>query len=411
MDLSDLTGPCRPGALECLAGVPVVLQDHHTGLLLDQTVDDALGHELGWELRRDAAHAAWLPLLARAVEHLRAHTPVERLIACQDLFWATGHGRMALDATADGGTAEGEFLLHGTAWTRAYGQRLRRHHPADAVAAGFASAAAQVASRSDRTLVAEETACVATHASRCTFRIVPGGVPSGRQGLAADLAEAEPAPGIGNEAIASLHADLRRFTSGLAGDHRGLIEAFDVFLSRPPTNYANAVAHGAVDAIRARSPALVPVVEGLLRECGHRGAFHTLGGVLRSPEWTALVGPIPREREAVAMACCAIARSLGYGAYSVEEIGDDRLVLVASAEFESPWCRVVRADRCPTSSWFMQGAAIALLELATRVDWSSTAPLTDAFAAFAEPAWVARQTESLAVGDAVSRVVVERRPS
>ncbi|MEZ4237427.1 MAG: hypothetical protein R3F59_15025 [Myxococcota bacterium] len=412
MKLDDLNSSLESACLDFLGGAPLVYHCHHFNLFLDQTVDDAVGSARGWELRRDMAHQAWLQLLSAVADGVGAHTPAERLTACQQLYAAMGHGRMAVTADRGRGAAEGEFLHYGFAWKQKYGAQVRRHRPVDAVAAGFAAAATQVAHRTAEPLVAVETGCIAKEDPRCTFEIAPGGPPPGRVVHESDLRPVEPRTGLAEERISAINAGLRNFLGGVAGDDRGLVEAFGVFVTRHMTNYYNGISYGAVDVVRERSEALVPMVEGLLRESGHVCVFNTFGGILYSPEWDALVGRIEGDLTEVVSSCCAIARALGFGAWTIEELSPKRLVVTTSTEYESPWCATVRTEPCPGASYFLQGAAVAFMRLALDLDWKARRPLTrelydDLFKG--DSRWRVEQPDSLAAGSAVSRVVVESR--
>ena len=129
-----------------------------------------------------------------------------------------------------------------------------------------------------------------------------------------------------------------------------------------------------------------------------------------SPEWDALVGRIQGDLEEVISSCAAICRALGFGAWAVEELSPERLVLTTPTEYESPWS-AAQEGSTNTNSYLLQGAAIAFMRLATALDWQDRKPLTpelyaELFRSGSE--WEVEQTHSLAGGDAMSRVVVTR---
>lgn len=411
MDLRSLTTSLADGALDFVAGTPVVYHCHHFNLFLDQTVDDALGPEAGQALRARVARDAWTPLLAGVVQRLDLRTPAEREAACLELHALLGHGRMSLQADASGGRAEGEHLHWGTAWREKYALLVRRLTPADAVGAGFVAAATRVAHRPGGTYRAREVDCVAMDRPRCTFEVVPAEDERGPAVTEGQIGPVQRGMGIAEERIRSIERSLRQMMAGVVGDERGLVEVFGVFLTRHSANYYNGIAYGALDAVRARDPAMVATVEELLRESGHVCVFHTFGGILCSPEWEAIVGRVQGDLIEVVSSCLAVARALGFGHWTIEGLGRERLVLRTHAEYESCWFRATGQGPSRANSYFLQGAAVAIMRLATGLDWHERPALDqdlyeDLFRTGKQ--WAVEQTHSLAAGDGYSRVVVSR---
>src|SRR5215470_1175667 len=160
--------------LMALAGVPAVYHCHHFNLFLDQTIDDALGPEGGTALRFTAAREAAYDLAMAIVVANGAVTPSERISAIQGVFSAMGHGRLNVASGPGGGDASGTHLHYGYTWGEKYGKTVRRRHPADAFAAGFAAAATEVAFDLPRESVAvNELECVALRQGQCQFALRP----------------------------------------------------------------------------------------------------------------------------------------------------------------------------------------------------------------------------------------------
>lgn len=397
--------------LDFYAGSPMIYHCHHFNLFLDQTIDDALGPVAGLELRTEAARQSSRQLLLGVMANADVRTPAERLALAQEVFGAFGHGRLRIDADADGGSAEGEFLHYGHSWHEKYGKVVRRRTTADAFAAGFAAAAVEVAFGTDVGFKATETACVARGDERCVFELVPDPSLAGVPLLSIDNTRANPPTGgIQEERIVAITNGLREFLSGVAGDDRGLVQAFGVYVTRHLTNYYNTISYAAVDKVASRSEALVPMVEGLLRESGHVCVFYTFGGILYSPEWDGLVGRVEGGLEEVVSSCCAISRALGFGSWSIKELSESRLVIQTGSEYESPYCSVAGRS-IAGQSYFLQGAALAFMRLWEAVDWQDRPDLDQQlydqlFKSGTQ--WKVEQTQSLCSGDPVSEVVVTR---
>ncbi len=404
-----------PGAdLQLLGDAPVLYHCHHFNLFLDQTIDDAIGFHAGEQLRRRAAHAAARQILASLAERLDRRTPAEIIDLAQTLFAAMGHGRLSIEADTKGGKAHGEHLHYGHSWMEKYGHLVRRRAPADAVAAGFAAAAVELAQGlAPGALCASEHACVAMREPACSFEVVPqdeaAPLPEviDRAALEANLGKVQ--SGLHEDRISKIVEGLRAFLAGVAGDDRGLVQAFGVYVTLHFANYYNRISYEALERVRARSEALLPVFEDLLRESGQVCVFHTFGGILLSPEWEGLVGAPTGDVEEHVIGCTAIARALGFGHWVITELDPARrLVLRTPSTYETAYFAGGRRATAP-SSYFLQGAAVAFMELAHRVPWTGRPTLSDNFyrTLFRRGrTWRVEQTMDTARGDACCEVVV-----
>ncbi len=398
-------------------GVPAVYHCHHFNLFLDQTIDDAIGPQAGAALRFTAARAASHDLLAGLAARAGTSTPIERLALAQDTFARMGHGRLGVTADARGGEAIGEWLHYGFAWREKYGSVVRRTRPADAFAAGFAAAAVEVAFGLPReTMDAAEIECIATKGARCRFTLTPGAAPPAvpSVGEAEVRAQLRPSfPGREEQAIAKIAAGLRDFTAGVAGDAHGLVPAFGVLVTMHLAGYYNRICCDAVRQVEARAPQVVGAIETLLRESGHVCVFNTFGGILLSPEWEGLVGPPDSDPAQIVVGCLGIARALGFGHWTLGELAPgERLVVRTPSSYESVYS-LARYGKLPRpNEYFLQGASLAIAQLAHRVDWKSRPQLTpEVYAALfqgGELPWKAEQTESSSCGHPRSEVVVTR---
>jgi hypothetical protein len=399
---------------------PSVYHCHHFNLFLDQTIDDALGFEQGSRLRFQAGREFAGPLLAGVAEQLGATTPAERLELAAKLFAGMGHGRLQLTADATGGKARGSFLHYGFSWAQKYGQIVKRRHPADAFGAGFAAAAVEVALNLEReTMGATEVECVAMKSPHCLIGLRPGD----RATRMPPVTEAEinqqlqpTFNGLYEEIIQPVTKGLRDFTAPVQGDERGLVNAFGVYVTVHLAGYYNRISYEAVQQVEKRAPQSVGVLEDLLRESGHVCVFNTFGGILVSPEWESLVAPLSGDPLQIVTGSMAIARALGFGRWTVAEFEPGkRLVVRAPVTYESVFYRS-RHGRAPRpNEYFLQGACLAIAQLAHRVDWKAKPRLTQDFynALFrgGPLPWRVEQVKSAAGGDSLCEVVVTRNES
>ena len=372
----------EPHDLTFMSGAPYLYHCHHYNLFHDQTIDDMLGEEMGLQTRFAAARTAFHGLLSGVTHDLGLETPAECVQLAQELFRAMGHGRMSLDVGPSGGTAHGTDLHYGFTWRDKYGNTVRRVEPADAVGAGFVAAATQVAyGLPDGSMTATETVCIARREAECTFEITrskPGPdvmPPVVQSDYAAQLKGSR--PGLYEDHIGAIADKLQAFVGGVSGDERGLVEAFGVFVTMHLANYYDATAYAAVHHVEKTIPALVETAEELLREAGHVCVFNTFGGILSSPEWEAVAAPLSGDPLEIIQGGAAIARGLGFGRWAVEDyVPGKRLVMCASSNYEAPFylSRYGRSEkpRC----YFFQGAALAIMVLAHRVNWGDRPELT-----------------------------------
>lgn len=405
-----------PHDLTFVADVPFVYHCHHYNLFHDQTIDDIVGDEEGAELRREAAHGAWRTLLLRTTAAQGAETAAERIQLAQELFAAMGHGRIELDVSPKGGRAEGRYLHYGFTWAEKYGARVRRQTGVDAVAAGFVAAATEVAYDLPAGSVrAVESRCVARRDPTCVFDVTtaPGGQlppPVLREDMQRVL-RSDGLQGMHEARIEERVAALRSLLSGVRGDERGLVEAFGIFATAHLVGYYDGTAYEAVHRIERDRPDAMPIAVMLLREAGHVCVFNTFGGVLMSPEWEAVDGPLQADPERIVVGCTAIARALGFGHWTIAEFEPGRrLVLRTAANYESPYYLARYGTSGRHRAYFFEGAALAMMVLAHRVDWSARPTLDQAFydelfrgmglGFHCEP------TKCLACGDEVDEVVV-----
>jgi len=395
---------------------PYVYHCHHYNLFHDQTIDDVLGEERGTQVRTAAARDAFRQLLDECFTAAGAQTPAERIGLAQTLFAAMGHGKTSIEADADGGgRITGSHLHYGLCWREKYGQKVKRFDPADAVTAGFGIAAVELAHRlHSGELRAIEKLCIAQRDPTCEIELSRGEAPRPAEVLGKSRVGSSPAQrGLWEDQIEPIVEGLLQFLGGVAGDERGLVQAFNVFVTAHLSNYYNATIFEAMHELERTSPAVAGSGEKLFREAGHVCVFNTFGNILLSPEWESLVGPLPDDPEAITAFNLAIARSLGFGHWLVPEFEvGKRLVLRTTTNYEAPFYinRYGLADR--PRCYVTEGAALAFAVLAHRVKWSQRPSLDQAFydSLFrgAGLGWETEVVADQARGDDVTEIVVTK---
>lgn len=399
--------------------VPLVLRGHHHHLFWDQTIDDVLGPEVGQLVRTHAAREAFHDLLEQLVVRLSADEPSERLRLAEVVASELGLGQLSLSVARDGGVVVADELHHGRAFQEKYGDRVRRRWPLDAVVAGFAAAATELAYDLPReSMDAVERECVGAGDRRCAIRIQPGTL-APRKGplLYAHLKGVLPAtpPSATDEpTLIDRTEALRSYFGGLAGDERGLAPGPGALWARLPSAYFGRTAAEAQAHVHAVSPGSATLVDGLFEEAGRADVFLSWGALLTSPEWEAMAGGLPTRPEEVIEAGVAIARASGWGAWRVaEQIPQERLVIHAPANPEAlHW--LLREDRTRRGvCWGARGAVLGLALLADQLDWSRAPdPNLGRYEALfrGDLGWRVREARCIAEGYPFCELVAERSP-
>jgi hypothetical protein len=401
--------------LELWGEVPLVLHGHHFHLFWDQTIDDTLGPEVGQLVRTHAAREVFHDLLEQLVVRLEIDGASDRLRFFEELYAELGQGRVSLSLARDGGLVIADELHYGRSWLDKYGDRVRKRWPVDAVTAGFAAAATELAHDLPRESIdATERECVALGDRRCAIRVQPGTL-APRKGsvLGPKLAAAlGPVPNDDDPELVELGEALRGYFSGVSGDERGLAAGPGLLWARMPAVYFGRVAAEALQHAQAVSPGSTPLLEALLIEAGRSDAFLSWGNLLAAPEWEAIAGQTPTEVSQVVRGGLAIARATGQGRWSLAELEPGQRLVVRSPGNAEVLHTLLREDRVQRGICFgAQGAVLGLALLAHHVDWSRRPELglphyEDLFRA--DLGWRVREPRCLAKGDPYCEVVAHR---
>lgn len=414
--VSDEQGRLHDHAFNFVADIPTVYHCHHFNLFWDQTVDDALGPQRGTLTRTHAAKEVFYDLLAELAVRTGAEGPGDRLELARGVIRGLGLGSVRFDLDRYGGQAQGDHLHYAVAWLEKYPD-VKRKHPADALVAGFVAAAAEVAYGLTRdSMRCREEDCLTLDGLSCRFRVDLGDPGPPIRPIRRSEVERAVGPvvrGLFEPEIQPIEKVLRDLTASIQGDERGLVEAFGLFVSQLPTTYYNRAGYDALRYLRRSAPRSVPIMQALLREAGHVCVFNTFGAIMSSPEWEGLVGSPSGVPEDSLAGCMAIARALGMGRWCVTDfVRGERLVLKSSATYESTYYLNREGRSEQSQCFFFQGAAIATMQLVTRVPWDARPTFDQALydLLFREGLpWRCEETQCISKGDSCCEVVVTAR--
>lgn len=404
-----------PHCLLTLSDQLVSYQSHHYSLFIDQTIADALGGE-GWAVRRQAAFETAHALLTSVIAGAGAQTSREKLELAALTFHAMGLGRLTFDVSAEGGVVHGVALHHGASFLEKYGGRVASKRPLDAFAAGYCAAATSLAFPSDWGLFeAEEIQCVGRGEASCSFALSrkPERMRFGTV-IARATVEAMPvalAGGAMTDGTIEVAQAVSAMLDGLEADDLGRVSAFGVNLCLMPASYTSQVVFDTMHLVERRTPELFGVFGALVAEAAQVGAFHLLGGVLASRAFRETVGvPAPTAEQRLEQ-LLGIAQALGWGAtYAASFVPGRALVLRSAATYESIYYALRHGTTVRTRLTFLQGLALAVMQLLHRVDFDDPEPLgPGAYEALFRSGtrFQVEETRSTVRGDGLCEVIVE----
>ena len=398
-------------------GNPVCFHCHHYNLFIQSTVDDALGAPASAKLRQEASADAWRPILRDFLARHEAPGIGARLELASALYASAGHGRLDLSQLSPaGGIASARHLHHSDGWKFAR-EAERSRHPMGAVAAGYLATAFELAyDLEPGTARVTQTACTAQGDDTNIFTLAPG---EQARALHPTLTRAQMQAHAGarldalhDAEIDRISREFRAMLAGISGDERGLVEGFGILVTLTPTSYYNILCTRMLDTLQREHPRLLDVSEQMLYEAGRLCGFNTFGGVLRSPEWESIVGERTGEAMQTLAHTCAIARSFGFGRWSISEYyPEDLVIFCAPMTYEDPHAMEYGESAERPACYLFTGASEAMTRLAEEVTWEHPPRFgLDTYEHLvkrSQQGWRATQTRSRVRGDARDEVHVE----
>ncbi len=356
-----------------ISDVPVTYHCYHFNLFLDQTMEDALGDEAGINLKIEAAHQAYYRLLEAVERELNLTDSKEKLEAFSKIFSELGLGTLQFEADESGGTVKGKILHYSLGWLKKYGEFVLRQYPIDAVAAGFAAAALELAySLPYDSFQVSEKQCRALKSKYCQFNLFRK-EPERELSPLSDIIFSERemvGKKLAEDKISEVAGKLA--SAPLFGNEDGIIEAFGIYVTLQPTEYYNYLSYHSEKIIREENPQLIKALEDLLRESGHVCGFNTMGAILSSPESEALFGKLTGTQEEIFTTCCGISRALGFGNWSIEKLEPNLTILRKTTSYETPYYIQRHGEKRDSGHCYLfQGVGEAIMRLAKLVNWNN----------------------------------------
>ena len=360
-----------------VGGEPTILHCHHYNCFLQRSIQDAEYIDSAPILVGAAAEVAFAQLT-----NLLSRTPdiPARKTIVEALYRASGFGLIDLSTiTPEGGEVRTHSTHYSIGWKEKFG--ISRA-PVAFFSTGFlAGALAAIYSLDPADIQASQTACRSTGADEDVFSLSRGPTnfalfePRRDAILTAVGNDPEPATSVNREGITRAVAGMP-----LPGNAAGLISAFGVYLTRMYADYYNRISFAFEREMAAAAGSEgVEVAADLFIEAGHVCAFNTMGGIMTSAEWDALVLPMLRTREDWLFGIVACTNALGWGTWKVLDISPETATFRIYNDYESAGYRRMYGTADHGISYLATGGAAGLMNLIYLGDIHTKPDLTPAF--------------------------------
>ncbi len=316
-----------------VGGEPMILHCHHYNCFLQRSIQDAEYIDSAPILVGAAVEVVFAQLTK-----LLSRTPdiAARKATVEALYRACGLGLIDLSALTDrGGEVRTRSSHYSIGWIEKFGSSRT---PVAFFSTGFlAGALAAIYGLPPSDVQARQTACRSTGAEEDVFVLSRGPAnftifpPRQSPVLIPVGNDIEPATAVDREAIARAVAGMP-----LPFNSEGLIAVFGLYLTRLYADYYNRISFAferEMTALAGRQG--VEAAANLFIEAGHVCAFFTWGGIMTSPEWDALVGPMLKTREDWVHGTIAWSNGGGKGVWKVLDVSPTQLTARMYNDYES----------------------------------------------------------------------------
>ncbi len=364
-----------------VGGEPMLFHCHHYNTYLQRSIQDATWLNSDPFLIGAAAEVSHAQLTRYFIDE-KIDDSTRRKAAAEELYRWAGFGVIDLSqATANGGRVPSPNSHYAMAW-------LSKFKTAEAPVCHFAQgwitgAVEAIYNLPPGTLAVSHDVCCASGAEHCVFELTCG---------TANYTVFAPI-GVGpvthhkpikvEENPVDYEGIFKALTGmEIVGDQNGNIDAFGVYLTRQYANYYNRIsfeflrraAQEVGDADAARE-----IAEPLLIEAGHVCTFNTFGGIMKSPEWAALIKPSLQSKSDWVHAMTAAVNALGWGRWQVNNVSEAGAQFTITDDYESIGYLGMYGQSKHPVSYLAQGAAMGILDLVYIGNIEEDPELTPAF--------------------------------
>jgi len=398
---------------------PVVLHCHHYNTFFQASIEDTREYLDVYPLLQNPAHEI-------AHEVLQAHflaTGIQdegaRKKATEKLLAQIGIGSFDLaKLTAQGGEVYAATEHFAESWRIKFGVREEGMRCVSVFATGFLAGAFEaIYGLPMGQAETRQTQCITKGEKEARFQLTLADTPkvlapSSKAGkyqerpLSEDKLHGLSLPEV-RDAVLALP---------LQSNADGLIEAFDVLLTRLFANYYNRVSFQFIERLEAALGQEGRVIgTELLSEAGHVCAFHTLGGILQSMEFRALLQGQTDDKEKCLVGLIGVMNALGWGMYEIEDLkpGEQLKVRVTSGYEANYYLAEYGATAQYPISFFARGVLAGAMNLLWHGEANKPEVVLDAAyyqGVFNAPGrFIGQQVACRAMGDPHDRFIVKRQ--
>ena len=347
---------------------PLVFHCHHYNCFLQAVIEDARHLIDPYPFLVDCAHSVVYHQLAELKNEGRLGT-AEVLELAQLLFQKYGFGIIEIDATNERqGRLTLPFEHYGIGWLSRFGERDRAMPGVAFFARGFIEAMIEVAYDLPKGSVhSYQTRCLSYGDPNTQIEYLKKEArelpQSPQEGVFTPFVPLSPDENLPLDYIGIRDAVLSMPLNG--AEESGLIDAFGVLLTRMYANYYGLISFHFIQKLKAAiGDGGMQLARQLLREAGHVCGFNTLGGIMESPEWNALIKPNLKSKEDWLHGITAVMNALGWGVLRIQElIPNEKFVLRVDSDYESNAFLKISPDCSEKVAFLYKGVTAALMNL------------------------------------------------
>lgn len=385
-------------------GRSLIVHCNHFNRSLQELVDDieSLSPDA---LQQRAAEEASFDTLSTAFAAKDDWDAEARSRYAEAMFARLGFGRLALKAASAGGTATTGPSHYSQTLSAATGGTSSEHFDR-----GFVLGAVQAIHETAFEITQDTSMVGGAEVNAFTLAPKPEAtLPDIERRPVTGLADAPP---IGEfDTRIDEAAILAALDEPMPADEDGLIRAFGVVLVQMFADYYNKVSFRYAQGLGEMLGDSALASEMLI-EAGHICGFNTMGGIMESTEWDALIRPNCDTKEDWIHGIVACINSLGWGVWRVRELSEARMVLRIYHPYESVGHLEFFGRAEHPVDLTSVGVAASVMNLVYRGKIEAKPSLDPAYyhSLFADHSgYWGKQTKCAAMGAEYSEIVVERR--
>lgn len=347
---------------------PMIFHCHHYNVFLQMSIEDTKEYIDVYPILIDSAHEIVYSQFSELFKEAE-NTIEEKKRMVENCYHVRGFGQISLDnVDENGGVVESPNEHYSYGWKIKFGKRQDKEQGVGFFTRGFLSAALEaVYDLEFGSMETLQTKCLTKGHDVCRFEISKRSEPI-------ELSES---PQEGNYQTFDYYPEHENINySGIrealinmpivGSEENGLIDAFGVLLTRHYANYYNLISLRTMLTMEHEfGEAGVSIVKELLTEAGHVCAFNTLGGIMLSAEWNAMIKPMIKTQDDWTHGIVACANALGWGFWEIEELvteGETKFKITSAYE-SNAFLKLYGENTNYPACCFLDGALAGVMNL------------------------------------------------